>query len=74
MKHNIRIDGEIKEMDFELGSGIYDANGREIFEGDTVLNHKDFLDVIDFRKGACCLRGSALYFYDETKITVVGKN
>ena len=36
MKHNIRINGEVKEIDCELGSGILDKNGREIFEGDKV--------------------------------------
>lgn len=34
MKHNIRINGEVKEIDCELGSGILDRSGREIFEGD----------------------------------------
>lgn len=36
MKHNIRINGEVKEIDCEFGSGILDKHGREIFEGDTV--------------------------------------
>ena len=36
MKHNIRINGQVKEIDCELGSGILDKNGREIFEGDKV--------------------------------------
>lgn len=37
MKHNIlRINGEVKTVDCELGSGILDKNGREIFEGDQV--------------------------------------
>ena len=36
MKHNIRINGEIKEIDCELGSGYCDDNGNEIFEGDCV--------------------------------------
>ena len=36
MKHNIRINGEVKEIDCELGSGILDKNGREIFFGDKV--------------------------------------
>ena len=36
MKHNIRINGEVKEIDCELGSGIFDKNGHEIFEGDIV--------------------------------------
>ena len=36
MKRRIRINGAIKEIDCELGSGILDKNGREIFEGDKV--------------------------------------
>ena len=36
MKHRIRINGQVKEIDCELGSGILDKNGREIFEGDTI--------------------------------------
>ena len=34
MKHNIRINGQVKEIDCELGSGLLDDNDREIFEGD----------------------------------------
>ena len=36
MKHSIRINGEVKEIDCELGSSWFDKNGREIFEGDIV--------------------------------------
>lgn len=36
MKHNIRINGQVKKIDCELGSGILDKHGREIFEGDKV--------------------------------------
>ena len=36
MIHNIKINGEIKSADCKIGSGIYDKNGREIFEGDKV--------------------------------------
>ena len=38
MNHNIRINGEVKTVDCELGNGIFDLNGREIFEGDLIKN------------------------------------
>ncbi len=36
MKRTIRINGLIKEIDCELGSGVYDKNGVELVEGDLV--------------------------------------
>ena len=36
MKHSIRINGEVKEIDCELGTGLFDKYGNEIFEGDKV--------------------------------------
>ena len=36
MKHNIRINGQVMQIDCQFGSGILDKNGREIFEGDKV--------------------------------------
>ena len=34
MKHSIRINGEVKEIDCELGSSRFDKHGREIFVND----------------------------------------
>ena len=62
MKHNIRINGEVKEIDCELGSGILDKNGREIFEGDKV---KIQLDKNDVREGIIVYN-----FYDEGSFSV----
>lgn len=39
MKHNIRINGVAGQIDCELGSDVYDKNGREIFEGDLVQRY-----------------------------------
>lgn len=36
MKHNIEVNGVTQKMEFNLGSGILDCNGREIFEGHRV--------------------------------------
>lgn len=51
MKHNIRINGQVQELDCEIGTGICDKTGREIFEGDIVTNGRDKLPV-KFANGA----------------------
>ena len=55
MKHSVRINGEIRVEEFELGSGILDSNGIEIFEGDVVkyVNDDDETDAgkITFHHG-----------------------
>jgi len=55
MKHNIRINGSVKEIDCELGSGIFDKHGREVFEGDILSNGKQTFPVI-FIQGAITIR------------------
>lgn len=55
MKHNIRINGEVKEIDCELGSGILDKNGREIFEGNKLqvsFAGWVWFDKVHFQRGA----------------------
>lgn len=36
MKHHIKINGQVQEIDCLLGSGRFDSNGKEIFEGDRI--------------------------------------
>lgn len=54
MKHTIRQNGQITQIDCELGSGIFDKNGIEIFEGDII--HDWAVDkVVIFRRGCLML-------------------
>lgn len=68
MKHKIRqrVINEyglpvtkIENVNGELGSGLYDRNGKEIFEGDIVTNGRHNFPV-KFINGA-------LYIFDESK-------
>lgn len=51
MKHKIRINGEVKEIDCELGSSILDKHGREIIEHDTVINEWNNIFNVWFKNG-----------------------
>lgn len=55
MKHTIRQKGQLTQIDCELGSGVFDKNGREVFEGDILSNGKQTFPVI-FIQGAIAIR------------------
>ena len=77
MKHNIRINGEIKAVDCDLGSGILDKNGREIFEGDKVRIkfYADMgaisLSTIFFQNGLFTLERELLKDYLSSDLEIV---
>lgn len=63
MKHSIRehiidpVRGKIVKVstvNAELGSGITDKNGREIFEGDTIQTSKGFFEIMIMVGGEFC--------------------
>lgn len=54
-KHTIKLPtGETQKIDFRLGSGVKDRNGREIFEGDRVTVYVDELEEYFRRKREHC--------------------
>lgn len=81
MKHNIRINGKVQELDCELGSGILDKNGKEIFEGDKVRSYDDNGDCVDegivrFERGvlymdSCGSIDFAVQDYDDGELEIV---
>lgn len=74
MKHSIRINGQVQQFDCELGSGIRDKNGVEIFEGDKVKVGNHGVRVVHFLEGVFTL-GDVLYVAQaelENNLEVVG--
>lgn len=54
MKHSIKINGKIKEINCQIGSGIFDKNNIEIFEDNKVKNISctgEFISRVIFRDG-----------------------
>lgn len=72
MKHNIRINGQVQELDCELGSGILDKNGREIFEGDRVkLIWPYYYGIERYVDNTFWFGGKELNKYDSYKLEIV---
>jgi len=71
MKHHIRINGEIKEIDCEFGSGILDKNGREIFEGDRVKLILPYYGIERYVDTSFWFGGKELNEYDSDELEIV---
>ena len=65
MKHNIRqrvINQfglpvvKVEQVSGELGSKLFDKNGKEIFEGDKVFFDDGDMDIVIFEDGQFCLK------------------
>lgn len=69
MKHNIRINGVVKEIDCELGSGRLDRNGREIFEGDIVYVADGFIsdsgEYLNWKRNKAFYRNGEIVLVEE---------
>ena len=54
MKHSIKINGEIKEINCQFGTGYFDKNNQEIFEGNKVRNFScsgEYISRVIFKDG-----------------------
>ncbi|MBR0061838.1 MAG: hypothetical protein IJP68_10215 [Selenomonadaceae bacterium] len=69
MKHTIRINGAVKKIDCQLGSGILDKNGREIFEGDKVKTPDGVSSKVEFENGVI---GLPTYESQDIRLLVQG--
>ena len=74
MIHNLRRkDGTIYPLDVEIGSGITDKNGREIFEGDIVkIENCLFEYTVLFINGVFVLGQKLLKDFPSKELEVVG--
>ena len=73
MKHRIRINGEVKEIDCELGTDAVDKNGNEIFEGDCVT-YKRRTPVYDvtYQNGEFLIAGFPFAGFITRELEIVG--
>ncbi|MBR4381985.1 MAG: hypothetical protein IKP64_00345 [Selenomonadaceae bacterium] len=76
MIHNLKMpDGTIKAVDCKIGSGVFDKNGREIFEGD-VVSGAGFIELIPviFKNAELLLddKGFGVGAFDDGELEIVG--
>ena len=75
MIHNLKMpDGTIKAVDCKIGSGVFDKNGREIFEGD-VVSGAGFTELIPviFKNAELLLddKGFGVGAFDDGELEIV---
>ena len=76
MIHNLKMpDGTIKAVDCKIGSGVFDKNGREIFEGD-VVSGAGFTELIPviFKNAELLLddKGFGVGAFDDGELEIIG--
>lgn len=75
MKHRIRINGEVQEIDCELSSEYHDCKGREIFEND-IVRHSICGEIknypVKYEEGEFFLGRFSLSSFGESRLEIVG--
>ncbi len=82
MKHSIRqrvldpVTGlkvtKLEQVNGELGSGLYDRNGKEIFEGDRVSFSDEYSAVVTFEDGSFFINDRPIWRLRPCVLEVVG--